>query len=136
MKMKLRKKSWKYWTFYVYHMSLRKIQHCMASNVLGWIHSFLPCLIMLINLIKNGLQRIWVQDTGEMCDKMKRWIQRNSSYLTERTLFWEKFVFLKNILDKINSSKKLQKRPYQFAAVRKGRFFNFFDELILSSMFL
>ena len=33
--------------------------------------------------------------------------------------------FLKNVLDKINSSKNLQKQPHQFAALRKGRFAKF-----------
>ena len=41
-----------------------------------------------------------------------------------------KSIFLKNILNKINSSKNLQKRPHQFAAC------NFLDELVLSSTFL
>ena len=42
------------------------------------------------------------------------------------------------VLDKINSSKNLQKRPHQFPAVRvrEGRFYKFLDELILSSTFL
>ena len=47
-----------------------------------------------------------------------------------------KVRFFKNVLDKINSSKNLQKLPHQFPAVREGSFCKFLDELILSSTFL
>ena len=48
-----------------------------------------------------------------------------------------KSVFLRTyLIDKINSSKNLQKQPHQFAAVRKGCFCKFLDEFILSSTFL
>ena len=47
-----------------------------------------------------------------------------------------KSVFFKKVLGKINSSKNMQKRPHQFAAVWEGRFCIFLDELILSSTFL
>ena len=43
--------------------------------------------------------------------------------------------FFKNVLDKINSSKNLQKLPHQFPAVREGSFCKFLDELILSGTF-
>ena len=45
-------------------------------------------------------------------------------------------MFLKNVLNKINSSKNLQKLPQQFPAVREGSFCKFLDELILASTFL
>ena len=46
-----------------------------------------------------------------------------------------KVRFLKNVLDRINSYKNLQKLPHQFTAVREGSFCKFLDELILSSTF-
>ena len=47
-----------------------------------------------------------------------------------------KSIFLKNLLDKINSSKNLQKRPFRTATNWWNLFGNFLDELILSSTFL
>ena len=49
--------------------------------------------------------------------------------------FYFKSGFLKNVLNKINSSQNLQKLPLQFAAVRKGSFCKFWDELIFSNTF-
>ena len=49
-----------------------------------------------------------------------------------------KSIFLKIVLDKINSSKKLQKLPHKFPipAMREGSFCKFLNELFLSSKFL
>ena len=50
-------------------------------------------------------------------------------------IFRVKVRFFKKVLGKTNSSKNMQKRPHQFAAVWEGRFCIFLDELILSSTF-
>ena len=99
-------------------------QHLTSGTVLLLTLKMMLCCYS--NTLKNLIYQIRLGST--VCIKLVLCRNILVKYI--------KSIYFKNVLDKINLSKNLQKLPHPFLAVREGRFCKFLDNLILSSTFL